>query len=118
MSGFDNIRAGLSGERNYTVEEKLTVSHLKSPVLGTPMMIGLMEIVCMEMVQPLLPPGYTTVGYEVHVKHKAPALIGARVKVWGKLLEAEGRKLFFEVRATEGDRIIGEGFHRRTIILV
>ncbi len=118
MSGFENIRAGLSGERIYTVDEKLTVSHLKSPVLGTPMMIGLMEIVCMDMVQPLLPPGYTTVGYEVHVKHKAPALLGTQVKVWGKLLEADGRKLFFEVRATEGERIIGEGFHRRTIILV
>jgi predicted thioesterase len=67
MSGFENIKAGLSAERIFTVEEKLTVPYLKTPVLGTPMMIGLMEILCKDMVQPLLPPGYTTVGYEVHI---------------------------------------------------
>ncbi len=118
MSEFENIRAGLSGERIYMVDEKLTVSHLKRPVLGTPMMIGLMELVCLDMIQPILPPGFTTVGYEVHVKHKAAALLGAQVRVWGKLLEAEGRKLLFEVRMTEGGKIIGEGLHRRTIVPV
>lgn len=118
MSGFENIKAGLSAERIFTVEEKLTVSYLKIPVLGIPMMIGLMEIVCKDMVQPLLPPGYTTVGYEVHIKHKAAAPIGAQLKVWGKVLEAEGRKLLFEVRVTEGEKIIGEGLHRRTIVPV
>ena len=118
MSGSGNIKAGLSAERIFTVEEKLTVSHLKTPVLGTPMMIELMEIVCKEMVQPLLPTGYTTVGYEVHVKHKAAAFVGAQLRVWGKVLEAEGRKLLFEVRVTEGEKIIGEGLHRRTIVLI
>ena len=118
MSEFENIKAGLEAESIVTIDERLTVSHLKNPVLGTPMMIGLMEIVCMDMIQPLLPRGYTTVGYEVHVKHKSSAPIGAQVKIWGKLLEAEGKKLFFEVRATEGDKIIGEGLHRRTIVPV
>ncbi len=118
MPEFDNIKAGMSAERVVTVDVKLTVSHLKTPVLGTPMMIGLMEIVCMDMVQPLLPKGYTTVGYEVHVKHKAAAVVGTQVRIWGKLLEAEGRKLLFEVRVTGGEKIIGEGLHRRTIVPV
>jgi predicted thioesterase len=30
--------------------------------------------------------------------------------------EADGRKLLFEVRVTAGDKVIGEGQHRRTII--
>jgi predicted thioesterase len=38
--------------------------------------------------------------------------------VWGKVLEAEGRKLLFEVRVTDGEKIIGEGLHRRTIVSV
>ncbi len=118
MSGFENIKAGLTAERFYTVEENLTVSHLKTPVLGTPMMIGLMETVCKDTVQPLLPPGYTTVGYEVHIKHKAAAYLGARVKVWVKLLEAEGKKLLFEVLVTEGEKTIGEGLHRRTVVQI
>ena len=116
MSNFESIKAGLVAERAVTVEESLTVSHTKIPILGTPMMIGLMEIVCNDLTQPLLPPGYTTVGYEVNVKHRAAALLGARIKVWVKVLEAEGRKLLFEVRVTEGEKTIGEGLHRRTIV--
>jgi fluoroacetyl-CoA thioesterase len=118
MPEFENIRIGLSGTQSRVVGPELTVSHVGIPVLGTPMMIGLMEIVCLDLVQPLLPSGYTTVGYEVHVRHKAPALVGARLTVWGKLLEAQDRKLLFEVRVSEGEKTIGEGLHRRTIVAV
>lgn len=116
MADLEQIKPGMTNDRTYIVGEHLTVSHTKVPVLGTPMMIGLMEVVSKDLVQPLLPAGYTTVGYEVNVKHKAPALIGAQIKVWCKVLEIDGRKLQFEVRVTEGDKVIGEGLHRRTII--
>ena len=66
--------------------------------------------------QGLLPAGFVTVGYEVHVKHKAAAAVGSQVRVWCKVLEADGRKLLFEVHVTEGEKVIGEGRHRRTII--
>ncbi len=118
MAEFESIKPGMTNERILTVDEKLTVLHTKVPVLGTPMMIGLMEVVSKDLVQPLLPAGYTTVGYEVNVKHKAPALIGTQIRVWCKVLEADGRKLLFEVRVTDGDKVIGEGLHRRTVIQV
>jgi len=118
MADFDQIKPGMLDERILTVEEKHTVSHTKVPVLSTPMMIGLMEIVSKDLVQPFLPPGYTTVGFEVNIKHKAPAFIGSQIAVWSKVLEADGRKLLFEVRVTEGEKVIGEGLHRRTIIQV
>lgn len=118
MPNFDEIKPGIANERVFTVEENLTVSHTKVPVLGTPMMIGLMELVSKDLVQPLLPSGHTTVGYEVNVKHKAPAFVGDKIKVWSKLLEADGRKLLYEVRVTHGDKVIGEGLHRRTVIQV
>ena len=116
MASFENINPGLTAERLVTVGEKLVVTHTKVPVLSTPMMISLMEGVCQGLVQALLPPGFTTVGFEVHVKHKAAAPIGSQVKVWCKVLEADGRKLLFEVRVTEGEKLIGEGQHRRTVI--
>ena len=118
MADFDQIKPGMLDERILTVEEKHTVSHTKVPVLSTPMMIGLMEIVSKDLVQPFLPPGYTTVGFEVNIKHKAPAFIGSQIAVRSKVLEADGRKLLFEVRVTEGEKVIGEGLHRRTIIQV
>lgn len=116
MPDFDNIRAGMEAERIVTVEERQTARHLKPPVLSTPAMISLMEIVSMDVVEPLLPDGFTTVGYEVHIKHKAPAPIGAKVRVWSRIEEANGRFLLYRVRVTLGDRVIGEGLHRRTII--
>ena len=116
MSSFENVMPGLTAERAVTVDENLAITFTKAPVLSTPMMISLMEGVCKDLVERLLPHGFITVGYEVHVKHKAAAPVGSQVRVWCKLLEAEGRKLLFEVRVTESDRIVGEGQHRRTII--
>lgn len=116
MESFGKLESGLTHERNLTVKEKHSVSPAGTSVLSTPMMIAFMEITSADLVQPLLPSGYTTVGYEVQVKHKAPAALGADVKVWAKLLEADGRKLLFEVRVTEQAKLIGEGLHRRTIV--
>jgi predicted thioesterase len=118
MNQFAQLKSGMTAERRLAVEEGLTVSHTGTPVLSTPMMISLMEKVAMNLAQEHLPAGFTTVGYEVCVRHKAPARIGAAIKVWCRLTEVDGRKLLFEVRATEGEKIVGEGLHRRTIIPV
>jgi len=116
MQTFDNINPGLTSERVVTVDRDLCVTHTKTPMLSTPMMISLMEGVCKDLVENLIPPEFITVGYEVHVKHKAAAPAGVQVKVWCKVLESDGRRLLFEVRVTERDRVVGEGQHRRTII--
>ena len=116
MDDFGNLAPGMTRSHDVVVDNKLTTSRTGAPVLSTPMMIWQMEIVCAEMVDPLLPPGFTTVGYEVSVKHRAPAFSGARLQVWCRLLEADGRKLLFEVKVSEGEKTIGEGQHRRTIV--
>ena len=116
MSNFENIQVGLGAERFTIVDESLAAMHTKTPVLATPFMIQLMERVCKDLVQELLPPGFITVGYEVHIKHKAAAALGTQVKTACKLIEVDGRKLLFEVRVTVEDKVIGEGQHRRTII--
>ncbi len=116
MPSFDRLKPGMTAERELSVEERLTVSHTGSPVLSTPMMISLMENVAMNLAQRHLRSGFTTVGYEVSIKHKAPAAAGAAIKVWCNLMEVDGRKLLFEVRVSEGEKIIGQGLHRRTII--
>jgi fluoroacetyl-CoA thioesterase len=116
MSNFENIKPGLTFEQSTTVDEKICATHTNVPMLSTPMMIQLMESVCKDLIQGLLPPGYITVGYEVHVKHKAAAPVGIQVKTWCKVLEADGKRLLFEVRVTAEGKVIGEGQHRRTII--
>lgn len=116
MTSFESLKPDLTCERILTVSEQHTVSHTGTPILSTPWMIGLMESTSSQLVHPLLPSGFTTVGFEVHVRHKAPAHLGAEIKVFARLLEVKSRHLLFEVRVTEGERVIGEGTHRRTII--
>ena len=116
MANFENIKPGLTFERKSTVGEKQCVTFTKVPMLSTPEMISLMEGVCKDLAQGLLPPGFITVGYEVNIKHKGAAPAGTEINTWCRVLEADGRKLLFEVCVTAGDKIIGEGQHRRTVI--
>jgi predicted thioesterase len=117
MPEFDVLEPGLTREQNLRVDETMTVAPTGVAVLGTPKMIELMEIAARDLVQPLLPNGFATVGYEVNVKHKAPALSGDEIRVFARLLEADGRKLQFEVRVTgPAGKIVGEGLHRRTVV--
>ena len=113
---FDGIRPGMTREHQLIVEKEHVVSPAGRQVLSTPMMIRYMELNSAHLIRPLLPPDLASVGYEVHVRHKAPALLGAKITVWSKLLEVDGRKLLFEVRVSEGEKLIGEGTHRRTIV--
>ncbi len=116
MDKFDGIRPGITDQRVLTVEEEHTVSPAGTSVLSTPMMIAWMELISADLVRPFLPSGFATVGYEVQVKHKAPALLGSELTVASKVLEADGRRLLFEVQMTEGEKIIGKGLHRSTIV--
>ncbi len=116
MDKFDGMTPGMTDQRVLTVEEEHTVSPAGTSVLSTPMMIAWMELTSADLVRPFLPAGFATVGYEVQVKHKTPALPGSELTVSSKLLEADGRKLLFEVQVKEGERIIGMGLHRRTIV--
>ena len=64
-----------------------------------------------------LPDGKATVGFEICVKHVAPAAKGAHCTAHAKLREVvDGRKLRFAVEVREGNRTIGVGTHERRVI--
>ncbi len=116
MTEYPHLEPGMAADRTVTVGATHVVSHTGTQVLSTPMMISLMESVANDLVLPRLPAGHVTVGFEVHIKHRAPAFLGTEVKVSARLLEVDGPKLLFEVGALQGERVIGEGIHRRTIV--
>jgi predicted thioesterase len=115
----DTLKPGLVAEIVTTVDDKLVVTHMGGAgVLSTPSMIGLMERAGIQAVQSHLPPGHTTVGFEVNVKHFGATPKGKKVTVRAELLEIDGRKLRFKVEAHDDDKKVGEGTHRRAIIAV
>ena len=85
-------------------------------VFATPAMVALMENAAMKAVAEALPEGATTVGAEMNVTHIKPSGIGAKVSATATLTAVEGRKLTFEVEASDEGGVIGEGVHIRYVV--
>jgi fluoroacetyl-CoA thioesterase len=113
---LENVRVGMTGRKEVVVTRDLTVgAHVDGMpfVYGTPMMILAMEIAAGEAVRAHLPPGWATVGSEVNVRHLAPTPMGRTVVATARVIEVSGRSILFAVLVHDGERVIGDGTHRR-----
>ena len=113
------LETGLSHTSSLTVSDSDTAIARGSgdmPVLATPALLALMENAAMLAVAAELPEGSTTVGGHISSSHLAPSPVGAVVSARATLEKIDGRKLFFNVIAIEGDKVIGEGTHLRFIV--
>ena len=108
------IAPGLKGQKQVLVCEHNVAGHVDK--FSTPSMIGLMEQAAIQAVDEFLEEGHISVGFEVNVRHLAPADIGTTITAYSELLEVDRNRLTFRVEAYEGDRKIGEGTHRRAVI--
>lgn len=113
------LKKGLSAQSTTTVTLENTALQMGSgdmPVFASPAMVALMENAAMLAVAPYLEAGATTVGSEMNTSHIKPSGLGAVVTATAVLIEAEGRKLTFNVGARDGEGLIGEGVHVRYIV--
>jgi predicted thioesterase len=113
------LEPGLGAEKTETVSAENTAQAWGSgglPVYATPAMIALMEGAAVAAVQERLPPGFSTVGTELKVKHLSASPLGMEIRARGELIEIDGRRLRFKVEAWDRAGKIGEGFHERFII--
>jgi len=113
------IAPGLVGESHATVDASMLASALGSgaiQVLSTPSMIALMENAAAQAVERVLPPGQTTVGTRLDVRHLAATPVGLEVRARAELREVDGRKLTFTVEAFDSQEKIGEGTHERMVV--
>jgi fluoroacetyl-CoA thioesterase len=117
---MSELQPGLERSDEFAVEGPLLTDvggTIGISVLSTPGMIAMMERNAAVLSFESLPDGKATVGFEICVKHVAPAGEGARCTVLAKLREvADGRKLRFDVEVREGDRTIGVGTHERRVV--
>ena len=65
---------------------------------------------------PLLPPGQSTVGTLVNIRHLAATPVGMAVRFRAELVEVDLRRLLFKVEAWDEVEKICEGQHERFII--
>jgi predicted thioesterase len=121
-SPSDGLEPGIKRKDDFEVEDRLLTDvggTIGTPVLSTPGMIAMMERCAAILAFRNLPDGHATVGFEVCVKHVAPAAKGTRCSVHAELREVvDERKLRFDVEVRDGDRTIGVGTHERRVVAV
>src|SRR3990172_5704241 len=90
------LQPGLSAEVKITVSETETAVYLGSgsiPVYATPALVALMENAAVRALEGPLPPGHTTVGGQIDLRHLAATPIGIQVRARAELTGVQGRKL-------------------------
>jgi len=115
------LAVGMRGEASLVVGEAQTAAAFGAGgvlVLGTPVMIGLMENAAWQIVQPELPEGESTVGTLVNVRHLAATPMGGHVVATAELIEIDGKRLVFRVSARDDTQLVGEGTHERFRIVL
>lgn len=113
------LHIGIEGEKEIIVQTEDTAARYGSgliEVFATPAMIGLMESTAQQSIQHLLDNGLITLGTEVNIKHLKATPVGMKVNCKSKLISIEGKKLLFEVEASDEIGIIGNGTHTRYIV--
>ena len=113
------LTPGLSGETGAQVGEADTAARWGSglvPVFGTPALVGLMESAAVKAIAPHLPSGKTSVGGRIDVRHQAATPIGMHVRARAELVEVDGRRLVFHVKAWDEVELIAEATHIRFVV--
>jgi fluoroacetyl-CoA thioesterase len=121
-----SLKPGIESEFRYKVPANKTVPALypeaaefqqMPEVFATGFLVGLLEWACVDAINPHLDwPSEQTLGTHIDVSHAAATPPGFAVTVKVKLVRVDGRKLFFEVEASDGVHVISKGTHERFVI--
>ena len=109
--------------KTYTLTEKVTPENVAAamasgtlPVYATPAMILLIERTCMELAQPHLDAGCSTVGTKLNIEHLSATPISMTVRAECTLREIDRRRLVFSCEVYDDAGLIGKGTHERFIV--
>ncbi|HIS33791.1 MAG TPA: thioesterase family protein [Candidatus Avirikenella pullistercoris] len=116
---MDKLKEGLSHISVQEVTVALSAAECGSgdlPVLATPAMVALMENAAMNAVAPFLSEGLSTVGVEINSSHVRATPVGDTIQATAVLKKIDGRKLFFEIEASDSKGVIGTASHVRFVV--
>lgn len=113
------ITTGIKGSCSILADESTSAKTLGSgtlDVFATPAMAALMEKTAWQSIAPYLQEGQGSVGTRLDITHDAATPLGMTVTCSSELIQIDGRRLVFEVTASDDKEIIGRGIHERFII--
>lgn len=113
------LNSGLYFESTALVSATNTAAAMGSgdmDVFATPSMVALMENAAMLCVADKLPEGSATVGVEISTSHIKASKLGSVITASATLVEVDGRRLTFEVKAWDAAGDVGKGRHVRYVV--
>jgi predicted thioesterase len=113
-----DFRAGVSRINRFVVDRNRTIGFMgeEARTYSTPSMVLDIEHTCRELVIEHAEPGEDSVGMEIAVKHLAPTLMGMTVEIMVRVVNVEGRKVFFETTVKDELEDVGTGTHTRFVV--
>ena len=115
----EGLKPGLTGEAKVLVDSSNTAEmfgNAGAKVYATPMLVALMEQAAIEAIRFCLLPGEGSVGTKVEMAHIAATPVGMTVTARAELTEVAGKKLTFNIVATDASEIVGKCRHERFIV--
>jgi predicted thioesterase len=85
-------------------------------VLATPHLVGLFEATAVRAIEVALGPGQSTVGTVVNIRHLKATPVGEIVTLTAEVIEVDGRRVTFRVRAEDSGGLAAEGTHERVLV--
>lgn len=116
MEVTEKVKVGMVKKVSSIVDKNNTALAMKSGTLevyATPAMTALMEQAAAELLQTVLPEGWTSVGIAMSVVHTSASPVGMKVKAEAKVIAVDRRKVSYEVVAFDEVGEIGKGSHER-----
>lgn len=114
------IASGMNGVVEKTVEKKHTGhsfgNEVMEDLLTTPAYVDLMIRAAVKAVEHYLPKGFMTVGRSMEFTHDAPTGAGMFVSVVATVTEVKGKRILFEIVASDELGEIGRGKHERVVV--
>ncbi|MBS0234476.1 MAG: thioesterase family protein [Proteobacteria bacterium] len=119
MADLSRLSVGLTGSASMLVTEERLATRVGSgnvPVFASPMLVAVMEAASVDCLDGVLPEDHQSLGVHLDVTHAAPTPIGLTVTATATLKSIDGRKVIFDLSATDGVERIGSGVHTRIIV--
>ena len=85
-------------------------------VVATPFLAGFMERASAELINDYLEPGEQSVGISMDLKHTAATPLGMSMRIHTEVINVDGAKLTFQLKAFDDIEQIGLAVHERFII--
>ena len=114
----DTLRPGVSHKKRITVDSERTISFMgeEARVYATPRLVSDIEFTCRDLLIEHCDPGEDSVGAEIALKHLAATLLGSTVEITVKVAAVDGRKVVFDVAASDELEQISAGTHTRYVV--